>query len=77
MAQKNSGILTRKIVIAQNLWIQLTPDQFSLLDEVKTYPEMHPLCRIYSLGESSDGAKIFYETEKVKIWLVEPFQALE
>ena len=30
--------------ISQNLWIQLTPDQFSDLGLVKTYPEIDPLC---------------------------------
>ena len=68
LVQKTSGFLIRKMAIAQNLCVQLTLDQFSFLDYVKTYPEMHPLCRIYFLGESSEHGKIFGDTEKVEIF---------
>ena len=41
---KNWCKWVRKMKISQNLWVQLTAEQFSYLDQVKTYPGMHSLC---------------------------------
>ena len=41
---KNWGKGVRKMKISQNLCVQLTPEQFSYLDQVKTYPGMWSLC---------------------------------
>ena len=47
------------MVIAQNPCVRLTPDQFSYLEEVKTYPGMHLLCLSMRCGKSLIEEKIF------------------
>ena len=39
--------------IFRNPWIEMSSEQFSLIDQVKTYPEMHSLCLLICLGEIS------------------------
>ena len=60
--KKSRGRVT-KVKISQNLWIRFTREQFSCLPEVISYPEMHSLCRFYSLSEFPCGGQIFYDTE--------------
>ena len=64
MLVKNWGKWVRKIKISQNLWIQLTREQFSYLRQVKTYPGIQLLCLSMRLREFPMGAKIFLWHQK-------------
>ena len=57
-------VLDAKMEISQNLWIRLTPEQFSILLQANGYPEMHSLCRFYSLSEFHIGGKVRACTRK-------------
>ena len=45
----------RKMKISQNLWIQLTPEQFSRLDQVTSYPGMQLVCLSMRFREIPTG----------------------
>ena len=64
MAQDFPQILIRKMIIAQNLCVRLAPDQFFYLRQVKTYPEMHPLCLSMRFRKSCQAAKYFFVSQK-------------
>ena len=64
VAQDFLCISIRKMNITQNLWIRLTPDQFSGLPYVNTYPGMDSLCQSMRFRKSCSGAKIFFSTPK-------------
>ena len=69
VAQDFLCISIRKMNITQNLWIRLTPDQFSGLPEVETYPEMDSLCLSMRFRKSCSQGKVFFcNPEKSKIW---------
>ena len=58
-ALTNPYFFVRKMVIAQNLCVQFTPDHFSDHLWVKTYPGMYSLWPLHCFRESWKGAKIF------------------
>ena len=54
----------RKMKIAQNLWIRLTPEQFSHLPQVISYPGMHSLCLSMRFRKSCTQESVFFMTPK-------------
>ena len=59
MVQNNPNFFPTKMLRAQNLRVQLTWEQFSLLAWVITFGILYSLCPVYRFGEISLAAQAF------------------
>ena len=59
---KKLCILIRKVITIQNLCIRLASEQFSLIGQVITYPEMYSPCLSMRFRKICTDAKVFFMT---------------
>ena len=70
MLVKNVENLELKTKIAQNLQVRLSWEQFSYIDQVKSYPRMYVACLFMRFSKSCTGGQVRACTRK----LVEIFE---
>ena len=66
---KNVGKWFTKMKISQNLWIQLSPEQFSRLDQVKSCPGIYSLCLSMRFTKSCTETLVFTWLQKIDIFM--------